>query len=324
MSTVIENIDSLFSVKSDIRQAIEDKGVDMSNTPFTSFAVKISEIPSGGGGDTDIEDGLISGRLTGNYTNARVTGIKSYAFYNQQFLNYVNFPNVSIIGDYAFAFVNLSSYSFPKASYIGDHAFWSCYSITETNFPLVEKIGTSAFYYCPRLTTAYFPVCTSIGTSAFGRCSGLTTVDFSVCPVVGGYAFDSCTSLTTVSFPVCSTIGNFAFAKCSALPSVSFPVCTSIGSNAFASCSALTSVNLPVCSVIGSYAFNGCSSLSALYLNNVPSVTTLSNSNAFTNTPMVNSTYLGYYGSIYVPMSLVDQFKSKTNWTYFADRIVGV
>jgi hypothetical protein len=54
------------------------------------------------------------------------------------------------------------------------------------------------------------------------------------------------------------------------------------------------------------------------------SVCTLNNSNAFTSTP-----YAGYSASfsgtpyIYVPTSLVDAYKSATNWTYFSSYIVG-
>ena len=53
-------------------------------------------------------------------------------------------------------------------------------------------------------------------------------------------------------------------------------------------------------------------------------MTTLQNTNAFINTPISNSTYLGYYGSIYVPSSLVDTYKSATNWATYSDRIVGI
>jgi hypothetical protein len=33
---------------------------------------------------------------------------------------------------------------------------------------------------------------------------------------------------------------------------------------------------------------------------------------------------LGYFGSIYVPTSLLASYKTANNWTYFSSRFVGV
>jgi hypothetical protein len=54
------------------------------------------------------------------------------------------------------------------------------------------------------------------------------------------------------------------------------------------------------------------------------SVVTLSGAAVFTSTPMSNSTYTGEFGSIYVPASLVDAYKSATNWTTYANRITAL
>ena len=118
---------------------------------------------------------------------------------------------------------------------------------------------------------------------------------------IGSYAFFSCTSLQSVNFPNCNTIGEFAFDNCISLQSVSFPNCSTIENFAFASCTSLQSVYL----------------LST-------SVCTLSNSNAFWLTPISRSSYLGYYGSIYVPSSLLTAYQAATNWTYYSNRFVGV
>ena len=188
-----------------------------------------------------------------------------------------------------------------NASKIRDYAFNST-DITEANFPVCTSIRNSAFQNCIKLTTVSFPSCTSIGNSAFYNCTSLTTVSFPSCTSIGNSAFYYCTSLTTVSFPSCITIGNGIFQNCNKLTTVSFPSCTSIGAN----------------------VFYNCQSLSALYLNSVSKVTTLNNANAFTNTPISNSTYLGYFGSIYVPLSLVDAFKSASNWVTYANRITAI
>ena len=167
-------------------------------------------------------------------------------------------------------------------------------SITEISNSRVTKIGEYAFYYCKILTTANFPAATSIDSNAFQDCSSLTTVDFPVATSIGSNSFYSCNSLTTVDFPVA----------------------TSIGSNAFRGCSSLTTVDFPVATSIGSYAFRDCSSLTTLILRNPDVVCTLSNTNAFTSTPIASGT-----GYIYVPSALVDSYKAETNWSTFADQI---
>ena len=140
---------------------------------------------------------------------------------------------------------------------------------------------------------------------------------------IGSYVFYNCRSLTSVSFPVCTSIGGYAFNGCINLASVNFPACTSIASQAFRYCSSLTSANFPICANIGSSAFGGCSKLASLTLG-ASSVCTLYNSNVFTGTPISVSTYIGNYGSIYVPASLVNAYKSATNWTRYSSRITSM
>lgn len=182
----------------------------------------------------------------------------------------------------------------------------------------VASIGEYAFWSCSKLTTANFPKCTSIGEYAFNDCSNLTTISFPICTNIGSYAFYKCSKLTSVSLPKCTNIGNNAFYRCLNLKTVSVPKCTNISNGAFSNCTSLASVSLPACTYIGYYAFSNCYNLSSLTLENA-SVCTLATSNAFRSTP-----YAGYSASfsgtpyIYVPSSLVETYKSATNWTYFS------
>ena len=132
---------------------------------------------------------------------------------------------------------------------------------------------------------------------------------------IGTYAFHSCTSLTSVNFPSCFSIGSRAFYSCSKLTSVSFPKASVIYPYAFGSCSSLTSASFPKASVIYPNAFQYCRMLSTLILNG-SYMCTLSNSNAFTTTPIASGT-----GYIYVPASLVATYQSATNWAYFSSVI---
>jgi hypothetical protein len=46
--------------------------------------------------------------------------------------------------------------------------------------------------------------------------------------------------------------------------------------------------------------------------------------NVFDSTPMTKTSYLGYYGSIYVPSSLLASYKTATNWATYSSRMVGI
>ena len=73
---------------------------------------------------------------------------------------------------------------------------------------------------------------------------------------------------------------------------------------------------------MGTDVFNSCSKLATLIVN-TPLVCPIG-SGCFTNTPMLDSTYLGYYGSVYVPDNLVSQYQVATNWSSISDRITGI
>ena len=87
-----------------------------------------------------------------------------------------------------------------------------------------------------------------------------------------------------------------------------------VGRNAFYKCSDLTSVSFPNVTNIDIAAFLSCSNLTTIYVGtNTSTVCTLSNTNAFSNCTNLTN--------IYVPASLVDSYKSATNWSNYADKI---
>ena len=119
-------------------------------------------------------------------------------------------------------------------------------------------------------------------------------------------------SITEISSSSAISIGSSAFSYCSKLTTVDFPAATSIRSSAFDSCSALTTANFPAATSIGSNAFRSCSSLKSLLLRG-NDVCALSNKNAFSSTKISSGT-----GYIYVPSSLIEQYKAATNWSAYS------
>ena len=199
--------------------------------------------------------------------------------------------------------VDMTGVSFPGyASKIGEISGgggWDQKSITEgTN--IITNLDNSASF---------------VANNAFRNSTTIQTVNLPYATKVGNNAFYSCTSLTQMSIPMCSYIGDYAFHNCSSLSQVSLPMCSEIGAWAFQNCSSLSQVSLPMCSFIAALAFRSCSSLSIITIG-YSGVCSLSASNAFSRTPIASG-----IGSIYVPASLVSDYQSAPNWSYFSTQI---
>ena len=206
----------------------------------------------------------------------------------------------------------------------------------------VTTIGKYAFRYCSSLTSVTIgDSVTTIGRSAFSDCNSLTSVNIGDSVTsIGDDAFAYCASLTSVNIPDSVTsIGNSAFWYCSRLTSVNIPdSVTTIGERTFYNCDGFTSVTIPdSVTTIGKEAFEYCSSLTSVTIGG--SVTSIGNS-AFeycssltsvyckaTTPPALGGTWVfdsnGSGRKIYVPTESVSAYKSATNWSNYADAIVG-
>jgi len=124
----------------------------------------------------------------------------------------------------------------------------------------------------------------------------------------------------------------------------SFQNATSIGLSAFRFQYLLKSVYLPNCSYVGTDAFQSCSNLEVLIFYKdalqfgyscfqdcvkLEQLWLMGNSVAkagsymFIRTPMSDSSYLGHFGSIYVPASLLNDYITAKNWSLYSKRFVG-
>jgi hypothetical protein len=114
-----------------------------------------------------------------------------------------------------------------------------------------------------------------------------------------------------------TTIGNEAFYGCNSLASITIPdSVTSIGERAFYLCDGLTSVTISdSVTSIGNYAFGYCSSLTSVYCKAITPPTLVGAGNTFA--------YNGSKRKIYVPTASVDAYKAATNWSTYANYIVG-
>ena len=150
-------------------------------------------------------------------------------------------------------------------------------------------------------------------SSAF-EYKAVQTVDLPNCLYVGNKAFFYCTSLTTVNLPSCTALNNYAFRSCNNLSYISLPKVTMVSGYCFGNCTALETVSLPKCSYLNRYAFWSCYNLNTIYMGTeLSTVATMAQSNALSDCSALKS--------IYVPASLVDAYKSASNWSYYSSII---
>ena len=254
---------------------------------------------------------------------------------------------VPFIEEYAFnACYSLASITIPDGvTSIGTSTFNSCYSLASIIIPDgVTSIEAYAFRDCRSLASITIPDgVTSIGTSTFNACYSLAsiTIPDSVTSI-GRMCFNSCYSLASITIPDgVTSIGKSTFNACYSLASITIPDgVTSIGTSTFNACYSLASITIPDgVTSIGTSTFNSCYSLASIIIpDGVTSietyafnfcygvafydftahttVPTLSNTNAFTG--------ISADCEIRVPATLVDAWKAATNWSTYADHIVGV
>lgn len=312
MSQLTNNLNSILSIKADIKSAIEAKGVDMTGISFPGYASKIGEIQGGGSGDFEFL--LTQGKSTfmSNISNS-ASFVGGYAFYESPNVQTVTLPNCDHIGVSAFyGCETLQTISLPVCKSVWSYAFCSCTGLQSVYLPMCSYIWQSAFYNCTSISEVNLPVCESIAFYAFGNCRSLLRADLPECSFLNNGVFQNCYRLSSVNIPKCEFIGNGCFSRCGSLMTMDLPSCTYIDSYAFFGCTYLYSVNLPVCGRINESAFYGINTLSI----------TLGSSSVVS----LNGTYQFTTGqrniSIYVPISLYAQYLSNTKWMSYSSYIV--
>lgn len=332
MSELTTNLNNILSIKGDIKTAIESKGVDMTGVSFPDYANKIGEIPVGG------TMGQLSVLSNGTYTPP--TGIDGWdrvtvdvpqsvtGFTEKEITEGVQIVNLnnSASSVHPFTFAGnsyLQTVNLPNCTIVNELAFASCNNLTTVNLPVCESLGTttygnmSVFIGCGNLTNISIPVCKYVAPYTFNDCKKLVSFYGPSVSIIGQKCFEGCYSLNSVYIPLCSQIDGSAFRYCSALTSIDLPEVNWLGALVFKGCINLSYINIPQISSVQTSLFQNCTSLTTVMIGSMSSsVIPLGNSNAFTGTPIAAGT-----GSIYVPTSLVDAYKSAKNWSAFSSQI---
>ena len=136
---------------------------------------------------------------------------------------------------------------------------------------------------------------------------------------IGSYVFQNCYSLASVTIPDgVTSIGNYTFYNCYSLASVTIPSgFASISNSIFYNCYSLAIVTIPDgVTSINNNAFGNCYGIRSYDFSACTSVPALSNTNAFNNLPSDCR--------MLIPAALGGAWKAATNWSTYADHIVGV
>lgn len=277
-----------------------------------------------------------------------VAVVNSNAFANCYSLKTIVFPNnTSYIDDYTLT--NCYSLKYivlgNTLTNIGASLCYGCYSLEYITLPnSVTNINTTAFYNCYSLKSMTIPSeVTSIGENAFYSCKSLEWVkilgdlDF-----LHARAFYDCTSLYKLEFlGQANEIPTGLCQQCYSLKTVVLPNnITNIKGSAFNSCFCLTDIEIPTTvTSIGGSCFNNCHSLQSLKIPS--SVSTISGNTFYlcwsvieydfsehTSVPTLSNTSafngINAICKIKVPASLESEWKTATNWSTYANYIVGV
>ena len=137
-------------------------------------------------------------------------------------------------------------------------------------------------------------------------------------------------TITTYNNDRLAGIGSYAFYTCDSLTDVNFRQAITVADYAFFGCVALMNVNIPYLTTIGIKAFNNCYSLVKIFISQKDSICRLMDIDTFAGCYHILGTENFQYnrdglkdGYIYVPASLLSQYKAAENWTTYASQIIG-
>ena len=159
-------------------------------------------------------------------------------------------------------------------------------------------------------------VVTSLRQYTFYENDGIEIVRLPAVTSVGAYNFRSCSNLITIDLPeMTGSTGTYFGTSSSKLANVNIPKATELGQYSMRYCANLEYLDLPMVTSISNYSMAGCSKLKTLILRSSAGVVTNSGSTTLTSTAI--SAGNGY---IYVPATLVDDYKTASNWSKYADQ----
>jgi len=146
---------------------------DVTNYASAEITVNVSS-----GGETSVEDGILSGSLSGVYTNNNVDTLRDQALANCKSVTGIVMLNVTNAGS---------------------NAFYNCDHVTNISLPSLRSTGVYALASMRALTAIALPALTNLNSFLMTGDTALVSADFGPDAYsLGGRAFASCSALRTV------------------------------------------------------------------------------------------------------------------------------
>lgn len=226
------------------------------------------------------------------------TGIRNYQFYRTRVKNITANKLTNVSDNLCNCADYLESFTAMEATQVRSGAFSQAKNLTKVVLPKVTYIMQSAFYNCEALEEAQFESLESIGYEAFQRC-GIKNIDMSKVKTVDTSAF-SRSNIMKAKMPLVESLGSHVFEYCSALTilDISNPEATKVPN------------------IDGYNAFESCTSMKALVLRSTSKMIKLTASGNNKLPPTVTD------GTcfVYVPRTLLETYKTATNWSVYAEQ----
>ena len=201
-------------------------------------------------------------------------------------------------------------------------------TLTELYCEGATKIAQSRFQAETGLVSVDLPNVKSITYQAFLSCSNLISLYAQNATSIGNYAFRNCIKLKNLYVPKVATIGNYSFQE-AGIENAYLPSLTQLGRYGLYYAYLLKSAVLPKSTAVKNYAFSKCFSLTAILLGYADGVIENEGTKVFDNCYHILGTVNATYnpngakdGYIYVPLSLVADYRVATNWVEFATQIM--
>ena len=294
---LFEDLNSIYSIKNEIKSVLENKGVDMTNYSFPDYPSVISSLSGGGGNLSELwvgENGTYYPDQGYNGFSVVEVNVKPITTDITITENGVYDPFAAGYEGYGYVTVSVPTVSSEPVI----HRDFSTLGLTPS-LVTTTYVGSGAFAFCSDLE--YAEVGGNVGEYAFYSCPSLRSV------VLNGRngtfydsAFANCYSLETVNVP--SAFGRYTtyegvFKDCTSLREFNAPEWTCIfGEGYFAGCVSLSSVVVLSLSIVGNYVFSGCSALSSIDLYNCRSIGYWAfNGTGIQSVTLSNCSSIGYY-----------------------------
>lgn len=356
MEKITKQLQEILKQKNQLATNLNAKGVSASQDETLNTLVPKVMTIVGGSGDVKLgtkeinEDGeyyAYQDEIDG-YSSVNVGVTKGFNFL-AYFVGESNKTgiNVKMLGDipsYGFNKVDgLNEIDLTKTKEIANNAFYGVSNLTKVIAPNPVKVGSYAFSGCNKVEgeITISEEQTILDDYIFNGCQNLKINIHDKITQIGKYCFNNCALLDCTHLPpLLEYIPVYTFYKCTNLKITEIPDgVREISQYAFAYCSGIETLKLPdSLTNIGTYVFRYCTGLKELEigtgLNSLNSTYCFGNCTALEKVTMHSTTppTLGsntFYRAdnlklIEVPASALDKYKSASNWSKYADIMVGI